>query len=449
MAGRRSVEVFDAARAVLVGGVDSPVRSFRAVGGDPLVFRKGLGAKVWDEDGCVYTDYCLSWGAAILGHAQRQVILAVKKTAERGIGFGTTTRAEADLACEIVRRVPSIERIRFVNSGTEATMSALRLARGATGRPLVVKFDGCYHGHADELLIAAGSGVSGLPRSSSAGVPPGHLAETIGLPYNDTASLERAFAEHGPRIAAVIVEPVAGNMGVVVPDRAFLKALRELTRRHGAFLIFDEVMTGFRTHPACVQGELGIFPDLTCLGKIIGGGFPIGAYGGRREIMEALAPMGEVYQAGTFSGTPVVMRAGLATLRRLTPEFYRALNRRAASFAEAVQGWLTRERIPARLEAYGSMFSLRFRPEPVRDAGDAAAAADPDLYARLFQRLLKRGIYLPPAEQETFFLSGAHSKRDLQDLCDALQAFFKEVFPDPSLRGGRGPETKGEPIKGG
>jgi glutamate-1-semialdehyde 2,1-aminomutase len=342
-----SIEYFQQAQKFLVGGVNSPVRSFQGVGGDPLIMKFGQGAKLYDYDNNSYTDYCLSWGALILGHAHRNVILSAKKTLEKGVSFGTTTREEIDLAEHICGRVPSIERIRFVNSGTEAALSAIRLARGFTGRDMVVKFDGCYHGHCDDLLTTAGSGVAQLNESSSLGIPKQHIQNTISLPYNDVTILRETLMQRKDEIACVIIEPVAGNMGVIVPDKEFLRVLRDLTKQYHIVLIFDEVMTGFRTHVGCVQSEMNIVPDMTCLGKIIGSGFPIGAYGGRKDIMECLAPLGGVYQAGTFSGNPMVMRSGLAGIRLLTEAFYKSLNRKCEDFANDVNGYFSEKGIKA------------------------------------------------------------------------------------------------------
>ncbi|MCR4336415.1 MAG: glutamate-1-semialdehyde 2,1-aminomutase [Candidatus Omnitrophica bacterium] len=419
-----SQKIFTQAKDVLVGGVNSPVRSFKGVGGNPLVMKYGKGSQIHDEDGNAYTDYCLSWGALIWGHAHHNVVLAAKKNAERGISFGTTTRAEIDLAQHIVSCVPSIELIRFVNSGTEATMSAIRLARGFTKRSLIVKFDGCYHGHADDLLTTAGSGVATLHASSSAGIPQSHVENTLSLPYNDIETLKQTLKKHHENIACVIIEPVAGNMGVIPANKDFLKTLRELTQKHNIVLIFDEVMTGFRTSLGCVQGETGIIPDLTCLGKIIGGGFPIGAYGGRKDIMQHLAPLGGVYQAGTFAGTPVVMRAGLAALKLLNENFYKKLNERAEQLSSSVNHFFEQNKIPAHLSSYKSMMSLRFRREPVQNYSDAQAASGGLQYAQLFHHLLQRGIYWPPADLEAFFLSGMHTKKELKALEEALKNFF-------------------------
>ncbi len=409
----------------MVGGVNSPVRSFKGVGGNPLVMKYGKGAKLYDYDNNAYTDYCLSWGALILGHAHRNIVLSGKKTLEKGASFGTTTREEIDLAGHICARVPSIDLIRFVNSGTEATMSAVRLARGFTKKEMIVKFDGCYHGHFDDFLIQAGSGVAQLQESSSLGIPQSHIGNTISLPYNNVETLKKALTEQKDHIACVIIEPVAGNMGVIRPDLTFLQVLRDLTREYNIILIFDEVMSGFRTHSGCVQSELDIIPDMTCLGKIIGSGFPIGAYGGRKDIMDCLAPLGGVYQAGTFSGNPVVMRAGLAGLRLLNEAFYKSLNDKCESFAQEVNGAFKEESIKAHLAHYGSMMSIRFRSEPVANYTDAQAAAGGERYGQLFRHLLAAGIYWPPADLEAFFISCMHTKKDLDKLATELKNFFK------------------------
>lgn len=426
MAKKKSVELFSEAQKIMVGGVNSPVRSFKGVGGSPLVMESGKGTQLIDVDGNPYTDYCLSWGALILGHGHRNAILAAKKTVERGTSFGTTTRAEIDLAKWITRNVPSIEMIRFVNSGTEATMSAIRLSRGYTGKRMVVKFDGCYHGHFDDLLTKAGSGVASLKESSSLGIPASHVENTLSLPYNDTAVLTETLERYKNDIACVIIEPVAGNMGVIPAEKGFLQTLRTLTQKNKIVLIFDEIMTGFRTAPGCSQSEYGIEPDLTCLGKIIGGGFPIGAYGGKKEIMQRLAPLGGIYQAGTFAGNPVVMRTGLATLKLLSADFYRSLNERSEHFAQDVNQFFSKEKISAHLSVYRSMMSIRFSAKPVKNYDDARAAASDEIYSKLFWHLLDRGIYMPPADLEAFFISGMHSKKDLAALGQALKDFFKK-----------------------
>ncbi len=408
----------------MVGGVNSPVRSFKAVGGNPLIIDYGRGSKIYDVDGNAYTDYCLAWGAAILGHAHRNVVLAARKRVNKGIGFGATTKPEIEIAQYITKCIPSIELIRFVNSGTEATMSAVRLARGFTRKNIVVKFDGCYHGHFDDFLIKAGSGVATLSQSSSLGIPQSHIDTTVSLPYNNTSVLAETLERFKKDIACVIIEPVAGNMGVIPAQKEFLKTLRDLTRKYGILLIFDEIITGFRSFPGGLQSEVDIYPDLTCLGKIIGGGFPVGAYGGRKDIMECLAPLGGVYQAGTFSGNPIVMRAGLATLKFLTKSFYENLNQKSEQFVVALNNFFTENKISAHILSYKSMFSLRFSKESVYNYSQAQAASNADLYKSLFRHLLAQEIYWPPADLETSFISGVHTKMDLDGLKRAIQDFF-------------------------
>jgi glutamate-1-semialdehyde 2,1-aminomutase len=408
----------------MVAGVNSPVRSFKSVESQPLVMKYGRQSKIFDYDNNSYTDYCLSWGALILGHAHPNIVLAAKKASEKGISFGTTTREEIEIAEHICTHVPSMELIRFVNSGTEATMSAIRLARGFTKRELVVKFDGCYHGHVDDLLTKAGSGVAELKSSSSLGIPQSHINNTISLPYNDVEILEKTLTQHKDKIACVIIEPVAGNMGVIPANKDFLQALRALTKKYESVLIFDEIITGFRSSEHCLQGELGIYPDLTCLGKIIGGGFPVGAYGGRKDIMSCLAPLGGVYQAGTFAGNPVVMKAGLAALRLLNKSFYQNLNSRCEQFAESINAFLKENKINAHLSAYKSMMSLRFQKDPIENYPQAQAAASDKQYAKFFQHMLKQNIYMPPADLETFFVSGVHTQKDIRDLEKAIKTFF-------------------------
>ena len=422
-----SQKLYDQAQRVMVAGVNSPVRSFKGVGGDPLIMKSAQRTLLRDQDDNEYTDYCLSWGASILGHAHRNVILAAKKTLERGVSFGATTRDEINIATHITEQVQSIEQIRFVNSGTEATMSAIRLARGYTKREKIIKFDGCYHGHFDDLLCSAGSGVAALHESSSDGIPATHIQNTISLPYNNIDVLKNTIEQHAKDIACVIIEPVAGNMGVIPATADFLKNLRELTHQHGIVLIFDEIMTGFRTDEGCAQSEYGIYPDMTCLGKIIGGGFPIGAYGGRQEIMNCLAPMGGVYQAGTFSGNPVVMRAGLAALKAINADSYRVLNKRCEDFAANMNDFFKEHSIDAHISSYRSMMSIRFRSEPVMNYADAQAAQGHQRYADLFHHLLAHGIYFPPADLEAFFVSTVHTAQDLDHLADALKSFFKQT----------------------
>lgn len=424
MKNQQSQKLFQKANDVLVGGVNSPVRSFKSVGGNPLIMKYGRGSRLYDVDQNEYDDYCLSWGALILGHANRNSILAAKKTVEGGTSFGTTTHEEIQLAEFITSAIPSIERIRFVNSGTEATMSAIRLARGFTKRELLVKFDGCYHGHFDDLLTTAGSGVANLSESSSLGIPRSHVQNTLSLPYNDIDVLKQTLTKHKDKISCVIIEPVAGNMGVIPATKEFLTALRELTKQFNIVLIFDEIMTGFRTNLGGVQADYGITPDMTCLGKIIGGGFPIGAYGGRREIMECLAPLGGVYQAGTFSGNPVVMKTGLSALRQLNKDFYRKLNQKCLAFQEDMAAFLKEKKVNAHFSNYFSMMSLRFRKDLVLNYKDAQAASTGEKYAALFQHLLQNGIYWPPADLETFFVSGMHASKQLGHLAQSLKSFF-------------------------
>ena len=422
----QSEKFYQQAKQIMVGGVNSPVRSFKSVGGTPIVVKYGEKAKLYDYDGNCFTDYCLSWGAQILGHAPRNVILAAKKTSEKGTSFGTLTREEIEIAKHITDNVPSIDMIRFVNSGTEATMSAIRLARGFTKRDILIKFDGCYHGHSDDLLTKAGSGVTHLQESSSLGIPKAHVQNTISLPYNNIDLLTKTIEEHKNNIACVIIEPVCGNMGVIVPKLDFLKTLREITRKHNIVLIFDECITGFRTNPGCYQSDINIIPDITCLGKIIGGGFPVGAYGGRKDIMQSLSPLGGVYQAGTFAGNPIVMKAGLATLKMLDKTFYKLLNEKSENFAQNLNQFFIDNHIGVHLSYYKSMMSLRFRKEIVNNYTDAQEAAGKEIYPRLFHYLLNHGIYFPPADLEAFFISGMHTKKDLEILLNTLKNFFKK-----------------------
>ncbi len=418
----QSQELFARAQRVIPGGVNSPVRAFKAVGGTPLFVRKAEGSRLWDADGKQYVDYLGSWGPLILGHAYPPVLEAITQAAQRGTSYGAPCVAEIELAERVVRAVPSIEKVRFVSSGTEATMSALRLARGATGRRKILKFDGCYHGHADGLLVAAGSGVATLGIPGSPGVPEGTVADTLVAPYNDVAAVEAVFAEYGPDIAAVIVEPVAGNMGVVAPRDGYLEALRRITQRAGALLIFDEVITGFRLSLGGAQKVFGVTPDLTCLGKIIGGGLPVGAYGGRAEIMDHVAPVGPVYQAGTLSGNPLAMAAGCATLDALaragTYERLEALTTRLhvglSRAAEAAGVMVAINRV-------GSLLTPFFCRGPVADYA-SAKTADTALYGRFFHGMLERGVYLAPAQFEAVFLSLAHSESDIDQTIAAAEA---------------------------
>ncbi len=423
----RSHEVFQRSLRYLAGGVDSPVRAFRAVGGEPVVIARGEGPYVYDVDGNRYIDYVCSWGPLILGHAHPAVVEAVQRAAERGTSYGAPTEAEAELAQLIVEAMPSIELLRFVNSGTEATMSALRLARAFTGRDKILKFDGCYHGHADGLLVQAGSGVATFGLPDSPGVPASYAQETLVARYNDVASVEAIFDQHGGAIAAVIVEPVAGNMGVVPPQPGFLGALRDITSRAGALLVFDEVITGFRVAYGGAQSLYGVSPDLTCLGKIIGGGLPVGAYGGRREVMEMLAPLGPVYQAGTLSGNPLAMAAGLATLRELQSSgFYERLDVLSAKLVDAVARAAKSAGVSLWLNRVGSMRTPFFVDAPVTDYA-SARRADTERYARFFHAMLERGVYLAPSQFESVFTSSAHGEREIADTVAAAEASFAQM----------------------
>ncbi|MBO8142142.1 MAG: glutamate-1-semialdehyde 2,1-aminomutase [Firmicutes bacterium] len=409
------------------GGVNSPVRAFRAVGGTPLFIERGDGALIWDLDGRSYIDYVGSWGPLILGHAHPKVVEAVRRAAALGTSFGAPNRWELRLAELIVEAVPSVERVRLVNSGTEATMSALRLARAFTGRNRIVKFAGCYHGHVDGLLVQAGSGATTLGVPDSPGVTPAVAAETIIAPYNDLAAVERLFDQHGDEIAAVIVEPVAGNMGLIPPRPGFLAGLRELSARHGTLLIFDEVITGFRVARGGAQALYGVQPDLTCLGKVIGGGLPIGAYGGRADIMELVAPAGPVYQAGTLSGNPLAAAAGAATLEVLTEEgVYERLEESGRTLAEGLAQQAREAGVPLRVTRVGSCLGLFFTGEEVTDY-DSARRADGRLYAAFFHGMLARGVYLPPAQFETAFVSLAHGPEQLERTVAAAGEAFREA----------------------
>jgi len=415
---QQSEALFERAQTVIPGGVNSPVRAFRAVGGGPPFIARGQGSRIWDVDGNGYIDYVCSWGPLLLGHRPAQVIEALREALEDGTSFGAPTEREVLLAELISKTVPSMGMVRLVNSGTEATMSALRLARGFTGRDLIVKFEGCYHGHVDSLLVKAGSGMATLGIADTAGVPKVFAETTIALPFNSTAAVEKAFATRGDRIAAVIVEPVAGNMGCVPPAPGFLEALRELTARHGALLIFDEVMTGFRVAPGGAQERFGIQPDLTTLGKVIGGGLPMAAYGGRADIMKKVAPLGPVYQAGTLSGNPLAVATGLAMLRHLTdhPEIYDLLEARSAQLAEWTPPGVTINRV-------GSMFTFFFSSEPVTD-WDSAKRCDTARFGKFFHFMLDRGVYLAPSQFEAGFVSAAHTEEDVAATVAAAREFF-------------------------
>ncbi|MDX9833625.1 MAG: glutamate-1-semialdehyde 2,1-aminomutase [Desulfobulbus sp.] len=424
----QSALLFTQAKALMPGGVNSPVRACRSVGCDPLFVRKAAGCVMTDVDGNEFIDFVGSWGPMILGHAHPEVVEAIQRTAADGTSFGAPSPLEVELAAVVCRSVPSMEKVRFVSSGTEATMSAVRLARGYTGRKMVVKFDGCYHGHADTFLVRAGSGVITLGIPGSPGVPEDIVKNTLSIPYNDTTALERTLRDESLDIACVIVEPVAGNMGVVPPEEGFLETLRQLTRELGIVLIFDEVITGFRLALGGAQERFGITPDLTCLGKIIGGGLPVGAYGGKQEIMDRVAPDGPVYQAGTLSGNPLAMAAGLAMLKVVaSPGFYEALEEKSAWFAAEMAGILLRAQAPAVLNRAGSLMTCFFTPHPVRDY-ESALRADTELYARYFQAMLAGGVWLAPSQFEATFISAAHERGHLEKALSLTESSFKNLM---------------------
>ena len=421
MESDRSQTWFERAQKVIPGGVNSPVRAFRGVGGIPRFIERGQGSHIFDTDGNSYIDYVGSWGPMLLGHRPQTVIDALREVLDVGTSFGAPTEREVELAELIAQAVPSMEMVRLVNSGTEATMSALRLARGFTGRDLTVKFEGCYHGHVDSLLVKGGSGMATLGIADSAGVPKAFAETTISLPFNSIAAVEKAFAERGAQIAALIVEPIVGNMGCVPPAPGFLEALRELTARHGALLIFDEVMTGFRVALGGAQERYGIKPDLTTIGKIIGGGLPLAGYGGRAEIMKKIAPLGPVYQAGTLSGNPLAVAAGLAMLRYLMahPETYVTLESRAAELTAWTPPGVTVNRV-------GSMFTYFFTTDPVTD-WESAKKCDTARFGKFFHFLLERGVYIAPSQFEAGFVSAAHSPEDIQATVAAAREFFESA----------------------
>ena len=424
----QSARLFTLAKALLPGGVNSPVRACRSVGCDPLFVRRAAGCLITDVDGNEFIDFVGSWGPMILGHAHPEVVEAIQRTAADGTSFGAPCPLEVELADMVCRSVPSLEKVRFVSSGTEATMSAVRLARGYTGRKVVVKFDGCYHGHADTFLVRAGSGVITLGIPGSPGVPEDIVKNTLSIPYNDTVTLERTLRDESLDIACVIVEPVAGNMGVVPPDEDFLQTLRRITRELGIVLIFDEVITGFRLALGGAQERFGITPDLTCLGKIIGGGLPVGAYGGRAEIMDRVAPDGPVYQAGTLSGNPQAMAAGLAMLKVVRrPGFYEELEEKSDWFAAEMTGILARVGVPTVLNRVGSMMTCFFTPDPVRDY-ESALRADTDRYGRYFRAMLDGGVWLAPSQFEAAFISAAHGRDHLEKALAVTESSFKKLM---------------------
>jgi glutamate-1-semialdehyde 2,1-aminomutase len=429
---RRSREIFEKAEKVLVGGVNSPVRAFRSVGGEPLIIEKGSGQYLYDADGNALLDYVCSWGAILLGHAHPAVSAAIADQAQRGTSFGVTTELEIELATLICKAIPFLEKIRFVSSGTEATMSAVRLARGVTKRDFIVKFEGCYHGHADSFLSRAGSGLATLGIAECPGVPQALAALTLNAPYNDLDAVEHLFAQHKDKIAAVIVEPVAANMGVVLPKDGFLKGLREITRKHGALLIMDEVITGFRLHYGSAQQLFGVQGDLTTMGKIIGGGVPVAAYAGRAELMDHVAPLGPVYQAGTLAGNPLAMRAGIATLKELSKSgLYEGLNGLAKNLAAGLQESLKDAGIAAQVNNIGSLSTIFFASQPVTDY-TGAKRSDTKLYARFFRDMLRRGIFLAPSQFEAAFVSASHTSEDIDRTISAAADALQGIAAQPS-----------------
>jgi len=422
----KSKEAFERALPLMPGGVNSPVRAYKSVGMTPIFADHAKGSKLHDIDGKEYIDYVLSWGPMILGHADPIVTSAIQEQATRGWSYGTPTEIESAMAEVVISRVPSVEVVRMVNSGTEATMAALRLARGYTGRTKILKFEGCYHGHGDSLLIKAGSGVATLGLPDSPGVPAQIASMTLTVPYNDLDAVRIAFEKHGDDIAGVIVEPAAGNMGFVPPEPGFLEGLREITSENGALLIFDEVMTGFRVGFHCAQGHFGVTPDITCLGKVIGGGMPVGAYGGRRDIMEQIAPQGPIYQAGTLSGNPLAMAAGLATLTQLKPEHYEEFDRKASRLSEGYLNAAAKYNIPLTTNRAGAMFGVFFTNERVTNF-EKAKTSNLEMFRSYYQKMAARGVFLPPSQFEGLFLSIAHTDEDIERTIEAVELTFKEL----------------------
>lgn len=427
MTQTESDRLFDEARRVLPGGVSSPVRAFASVGGRPPFIERARGARITDVDGNRYIDYVMSWGPLIHGHAPSGLTRALRAAAARGTSFGAPTRLEVELGGLVCRLIPSVERVRFVNSGTEATMSAVRVARAATGRDRVVKFAGCYHGHADSFLVAAGSGAMTLGVPTSPGVARATAADTLIARYNDIASVERLARRHRGRIAALVVEPIAGNMGVVPPADGFLPALRQLCDADGIILIFDEVISGFRASMGGAQNVYGVLPDLTCLGKIIGGGLPVGAYGGRADLMDRVAPAGPVYQAGTLSGNPLAMTAGIWALENLSPDLYRRLARLGERLADGLRNAAGEAGVPLTVNLSGSVLTSFFNPGPVTD-DVSAMASDTGAYASFHQGMLARGVYGPPSQFEGWFLSAAHTERDIDRTIRAARTVFRTAL---------------------
>jgi glutamate-1-semialdehyde 2,1-aminomutase len=422
----RSQQIFRRALKKIPGGVNSPVRAWKAVGGTPLVIARGKGSYIFDADGKRYVDFVGSWGPLVHGHAHPKIVQVLKQGLTKGSTFGAPIEAEVDLAELVAKLMPAVEKLRLVSSGTEATMSAIRLARAFTGRTMIIKFDGCYHGHSDGLLVKAGSGVATLSLPDSAGVPPGFARETLTASYNDLKSVKKVFRRHRNRIAAVIIEPICGNMGVILPNAGFLAGLRKLTKGNRTLLIFDEVISGFRVGLGGAQECFNIKPDLTCLGKILGGGLPLAAFGGRAKIMNLLAPVGPVYQAGTLSGNPLAVAAGIATIKLLTmPGTYRILEAKGKKLEEGFKKVLAKHRMRAAINRFGSMMTLFFGVDRVADP-DAARTCDQERFARFFHGMLKRGIYLPPSPFEAMFISLAHSNPDLDRTIAAFDAWAAE-----------------------
>ena len=422
-----SQQLYEQARKLIPGGVNSPVRACKSVGADPLFIDRAEGCRIFDADGNSFIDYIGSWGPMILGHRHPAVIGAVASVLERGTSFGAPIDLEIELAKLVIEAVPSVDIVRMVNSGTEATMSAVRLARGATGRDLVIKFDGCYHGHADTLLVAAGSGVATLGIPGSPGVPEAVAKHTLSLPFNDIECIQKVMNEQGDQIACIIVEPVAGNMGMVPPADGFLQSLRQLTEKHGALLIFDEVMTGFRVAMGGAQSRYGISPDLTCFGKIIGGGLPVGAYGGRREVMENIAPQGSVYQAGTLSGNPIAMAAGIATLQQVMQEgFYENLEKTTRKLADGLDAAAQNAGISAKVDHVGSMLGMFFTDQEVNNFDDAKLC-DLELFSAFYNGMRENGIYIAPSQFEALFVSAAHSEADIDETIQAADAVLSDL----------------------
>lgn len=422
----QSKDAYKEAVELMPGGVNSPVRAFKSVGMSPIFMESGKGSKITDIDGNEYIDYVLSWGPLLLGHAQDQVVQQLKLAVEKGTSFGAPTTLENQLAELVMERVPSVEMMRMVSSGTEATMSALRLARGYTGRDIIVKFEGNYHGHGDSLLIKAGSGVATLGLPDSPGVPASVAKNTITVPYNDLESVNEVFAQYGDQIAAVIVEPVSGNMGVVPPQEGFLEGLRKTTEDYGSLFIMDEVMTGFRVGYHCAQGYFNVTPDITCFGKVIGGGLPVGAYGGKREIMEQIAPAGSIYQAGTLSGNPLAMTAGYETLKQLKQTDYDDMNQKIDRLVEGYKAAADKHQIPLQVNRAGSMIGFFFTDEEVVNF-ETAQTSNTDLFAAYYRGMIEQGIFLPPSQFEGLFLSTAHTETDIEKTIQAVDHIFSKI----------------------